>query len=226
MPTFTDLFYAGPQNIGNPDLKPEKSSTLEGGIKWSKPVFQGSLVVFYRDGNNIIDWVKSNQDDLWQPQNLTNLISYGTELQTTLNLNKWLGVGFPDRVSFNYFYNNLEKKETNYISNYILDNIKHKLTGSVNYKFLKNFVIDLKTTFQDRDGTYTVFSNGSFGHEEPYPPFWIFDGKLSYMTKTVQVYCSVSNLFDKDYFDLGNLPQPGRWVKVGIKYQFTVSKKE
>ena len=226
MPTFTDLFYESRENIGNPDLKPEKSSTLEGGIKWSKPVFQGSLVVFYRDGNNIIDWVKSNQEDLWQPQNLTNLVSFGAEVQATLNLNKWLGVGFPDRISFNYFYNNLEKKETDYISNYTLDNIKHKLTGSVNYKFLKNFVIDLKTTFQDRDGTYTVFENGKLGQEEPYPPFWIFDGKLSYVTKSIQFYCSANNIFDKYYYDLGNLPQPGRWVKAGIIYQFSVSKKE
>jgi len=29
MPTFTDLFYSGPTNIGNPDLKPEKSITYE-----------------------------------------------------------------------------------------------------------------------------------------------------------------------------------------------------
>ena len=39
MPTFTDLYYKGPTNIGNPDLKPEKAATIEGGVKWSSSVF-------------------------------------------------------------------------------------------------------------------------------------------------------------------------------------------
>ncbi|MBN2635298.1 MAG: TonB-dependent receptor [Prolixibacteraceae bacterium] len=226
MPTFTDLFYKGVTNIGNPDLKPEKSATIEGGLKWSNPFIQGSAVVFYRDGNNIIDWVKLNQEDLWQPQNLTSLFSYGTEIQAMFNLKKWLGNGFPDRMNLNYFFNDLEKKETSYISNYTLDNIKHKITGSLNYNVLKNFVIDLKVIYQDRDGTFTAFNNGSNSWEEVYPSFWIFDGKLSYTTKAFQFYCSANNIFNQHYFDLGNLPQPGRLIKAGITYRFSNSKKE
>jgi len=30
------------------------------------------------------------------------------------------------------------------------------------------------------------------------------------------IYGSVNNMFDIEYFDLGNVPQPGRWFKLGI----------
>ncbi len=183
MPTFTDLYYKGPTNIGNPDLKPEKSATIEGGIKWNRPVFMGNLVAFYRNGTNIIDWVKMEEDDLWQPQNLTRLTSYGAEIQARVNLEKWLGKGFPQMVSIDYFYNNLEKKNADFISNYVLDNLKHKFVGSINYEIIKHLIFNLKITFQDRAGTYTAFENGSSGREISYPPFWIVDSKLNYVLK-------------------------------------------
>ncbi len=220
MPTFTDLYYKGPTNIGNPDLKPEKSATIEGGVKWNRPVFQGNWTLFYRNGANIIDWVKMEEDELWQPQNLTHLISYGTEVQLKMDIEKWLGRHWPKQISLNYFFNNLEKKNANFISNYVLDNLKHKFVGSVNYEFIKHLVLDLKITFQDRAGTYTVFENGNYRHEKAYPPFWIFDSKLSYTFKKLNFYLMANNIFNHNYYDLGNVPQPGRWVKVGISYQF------
>ncbi|MFW6310124.1 MAG: TonB-dependent receptor plug domain-containing protein, partial [Prolixibacteraceae bacterium] len=63
MPTFTDLYYAGPTNVGNPHLKPEKSAAIEGGLRINNNYFQGHAVLFYRRGDDVIDWVKENQDD-------------------------------------------------------------------------------------------------------------------------------------------------------------------
>ncbi|MBK6285261.1 MAG: TonB-dependent receptor [Draconibacterium sp.] len=61
MPTFTDLYYQGPTNIGNPDLKPEKTASIEGGFKLNSDLLKGYLIGFYRKGKDIIDWVKLNQ---------------------------------------------------------------------------------------------------------------------------------------------------------------------
>ncbi|MDP3432191.1 MAG: TonB-dependent receptor, partial [Bacteroidota bacterium] len=58
MPTFTDLFYNGPTNIGNPDLKPEKSVTYEGGLKLTFKGFSGHAGAYHRRGKNLIDWVR------------------------------------------------------------------------------------------------------------------------------------------------------------------------
>lgn len=218
MPTFTDLYYQGPTNIGNPDLNPEKTATLEGGFKLNSGVVQGYFIGFYRKGNDIIDWVKVNNTDKWQPQNLTQINSYGTEIQLQFNLKKYLGRNFPNNINLSYLYNNLEKEDFDVISYYVLDHLKHKFVGSVNQTVLKNFVVDLKAMFQDREGTYTQFENGSYGTEAEYNPFWIFDGKVSYNRKRLGVYISVNNIFDLEYYDIGNVAQPGRWTKAGISY--------
>jgi iron complex outermembrane receptor protein len=218
MPTFTDLYYQGPTNIGNPDLNPEKTATLEGGFKLNSGVVQGYLIGFYRKGNDIIDWVKINNTDKWQPQNLTQINSYGTEIQLQFNLKKYLGRNFPNNINLSYLYNNLEKEDFDFTSYYVLDHLKHKFVGSVNQTILKNFVVDLKVMFQDREGTYAQFENGNYGLEAEYEPFWIFDGKVSYNRKRLGVYISVNNILDLEYYDIGNVAQPGRWTKVGISY--------
>lgn len=218
MPTFTDLYYSGPTNIGNPDLNPEKSASIEGGVKFSSAFIKGYLIGFYRKGIDVIDWVKLEQDDKWQPQNLTILNSYGSEILVQFNLNKRFGKHYPNHFSINYLFNNQEKGEMDFISYYVLDNLKHKLTASFNQTIARNFTFDIKAVFQDRQGTYSAFKNGAFSNEVEYEPFWIFDGKLNYNWKKLNCYLSVNNIFDVDYYDLGNVAQPSRWIKFGILY--------
>ncbi len=220
MPTFTDLYYQGPTNIGNPDLKPEKTTSFEGGFKLNSDLIQGHWIGFYRKGINTIDWVKKDESEKWQPQNLTRLSSYGTEIQLQFSLKKYFGRNLPNIVNLNYFYNALDKEEgQHFISNYVLDNLRHKLVGSINQTVFRNFNIDLKAVFQDREGTYTKFYNGNWGNEVEYNPFWIFDGKVNYNWKNLQIYISVNNILNLNYIDIGNVVQSGRWAKVGISYQ-------
>jgi len=219
MPTFTDLYYNGPTNIGNPDLNPEKSATLEGGFKLNSGFIQGYCIGFYRKGNDIIDWVKIEQSEKWQPKNLTRLNSYGSEIQIQFNIKKRFGNNYPNQISFNYLYNNLEKEEMDIISYYVLDHLKHKFVGSINQTIFKNFNIDLKVLFQDREGSYTSYENGGWSNEVDYEPFWIFDGKIRYNWKDLDIYLSVNNIFNLNYYDMGNIKQPGRWTKFGISYR-------
>ena len=219
MPTFTDLYYSGPTNIGNANLKPEKSSALEGGVRFNSKLVSGQWVIFYQSGKNIIDWVKMENDELWQPQNLTSLNSMGTELQLEFELKKYLGNGFPNKIYLNYFYNNLSKENSDFISNYVLDNLAHKLVLSINQNIIKMLSVNVTVNFQDREGTYAKFENGNTLGEVEYDPFWLFDGKLNYNYKKCQLFLAVSNIFNIKYFDIGNVSQPGRWVKAGISYQ-------
>ena len=222
MPTFTDLYYSGPTNIGNPNLNPEKSATIEGGLKLSQDFIQGHFVVFYRQGKNIIDWVKMEGDEVWQPQNLTQLNSLGTEVHIQFNLRKQFGNPFPNKLMFSYFNNKLEKEDYDFISNYVLDNLKHKFVGSVNQSITKNISIDFKASFQSREGTHTEFKNNDWGNEVNYKPFWLFDAKVIYNWNVLNVFVSANNIFDLNYNDIGNVEQPGRWIKAGISYQFNI----
>lgn len=222
MPTFTDLYYEGPTNIGNPDLRPEKSATIEGGIKLNDKFIQGHFVVFYRRGDDIIDWIKMDDETVWQPLNLTRLNSLGTEVHLQLNLRKRFGSPLPEKIFVSYFFNNLEKNDFDFISNYVLDNLKHKFVGGIHQSITRQITFNLKAVFQKREGTYAEYKNGDWGNEVSYKPFWMFDTKVNYNLKRFNSFVSVNNIFDTTYNDIGNVLQPGRWIKAGIIYQFNI----
>jgi len=219
MPTFTDLYYEGPTNIGNPELLPEKSSTFESGLKLNGRIIHGDWVIFNRHGKNIIDWVKTAEEEIWQPQNLTQLKSLGTQVNIQMFVGKYFGLNYDDKIKISYFYNNLQKETTNFISNYVLDNLKHKFVVSVDKEIFPEFNLSLKSIYQDREGTFTLFSNGNWAEETPYRPFWRFDFNLNYQYRNVGIYAGAKNIFNKKYFDIGNVIQPERWIKAGITYK-------
>ena len=219
MPTFTDLYYQGPTNIGNPDLEPERSGTIEGGFKMYSILFRGHTVVFYRKGKDIIDWVKEDENsEVWQPQNLTEINNLGVELESQFLFRNKFGNQYPN-LTISYLFNNLEKGEADFISNYALDNLKHKCVISLNQQLLNNLLLDLRMVYQDRNGTYTKFEETNPVGEVAYDPFFTVDGKLNYQLKKVTFFASVNNIFDIGYNDIGNVIQPGRWFKAGITYQ-------
>jgi iron complex outermembrane receptor protein len=220
MPTFTDLYYSGPTNVGNPELKPEKSSTFEGGLKLNSKIVKGQVVLFYRKGSNIIDWVKSSEDDeLWQSMNHTKITSRGAEISLTYFPGEHLHGKWPNKLELNYLYNSQNKEAGDFISYYVLDNLRHKFVASLNQTVFKRVSVDLKMRLQDREGAFTLYRDGAPAEETPYAPFWLFDGKISWQRENLSLFVSVNNIFDNRYFDLGNVLQPGRWLKTGITYK-------
>ncbi len=221
MPTFTDLYYNGPTNNGNPELKPEKSLTLEGGIKLKSKTVSGDFILFHRRGKNIIDWVKKHSDDLWKTENLTQINSLGTELKLVVSPSEIWDRNWPESIKVSYFYNNQEKSTSGFISNYVLDNLKHKITASATQKLGDWLQVNLRGIFQDREGTFTQYKNKLPVGEIPYNPFWLIDSKLVFHTGNFKAYVSVTNLFNRRYYDLGNIVQPGRWLKTGISWEIS-----
>jgi len=220
MPTFTDLYYSGPTNIGNPNLKPEKSSEIEGGIKFNSPAVHGHIDAFYRNGKDIIDWVRTSEELLWETQNLTEIHSTGIETQVQVLPEKlFLHPLFLKKLSVNYSYIKLDKGENNFYSNYILDNLKHKFDVTLYNSIWKQFSASWQVSWQDRNGTYTKFENGNYTEEVGYNPFWLVNLKLLWKNENMEIYSTVANLFDTKYNDIGNIRQPGRWISFGVNYQ-------
>jgi iron complex outermembrane receptor protein len=213
MPTFTDLFYSGPTNIGNPDLKPEESVNNEGGIKLNYKGFTGHTGVFYRIGKNLIDWVRVSETDKWQAQNLTEINTKGVEVDGTFFPEKiWDRRIFITKLGVNYSYIELKKGENNVYSYYVLDNLKHKLDLEVNHKIWKNLQGSWRASYQDRNGMRTT--------TEPYKPFWQVNTRIMWKTQSTEFYAMATNLFDVKYYDLGTVEQPGRWISLGISHRF------
>ncbi|MBD0404446.1 TonB-dependent siderophore receptor [Flammeovirga sp. EKP202] len=220
IPTYTDLYYDGPTNVGNDSLKEERATTIELGYKIEKKGFSGSASVFRRYGKNIIDWVRTSSDDQWQAQNLTSLTTSGLTLNAGLNFRQILHEeAFLKNIRFSYIYLNVDKEASeDLISNYVLDHLNHKATmGISHHLFLKNLNADWQLVYQDRNGTYTAYNPEGTGVETPYDPFFTVDLRISYTWKNLYFYGEGSNLFDVQYNDIGNVPQPGRWLRAGVR---------
>ena len=79
IPTYTDLYYSDKTTIGNENLVPESASSIEIGMKYNKSLLSMSFSYFQRNAKNIIDYVKENEDDLWNARNIGSLKTSGFE---------------------------------------------------------------------------------------------------------------------------------------------------
>lgn len=69
LPSFTELYYHSPSNIGDDNLSPESSKNLGFNIKKLCINGQVNLSFFYRKQDNMIDWVKDKSKEPWRVVN-------------------------------------------------------------------------------------------------------------------------------------------------------------
>jgi iron complex outermembrane receptor protein len=219
LPSFTDLYYKGPQNIGNPDLKPEQAWTLETGLKVGTKGLTGYLSYFHRWGTDIIDWIWLTDVQKWHTVNYTRLNTDGVEIAAQLHPQEMLSKDFfIEQVLLSYSYTLLSKNSDTVRSNYALDNLRHKIALGVNHRIYKKFGATWQLTYQERNGQYGKYDAVAKTTTDTYfKPFWLLDGRVFYQTKWVKIFADVTNIFNANYIDLGNIAQPGRWVKAGVE---------
>ena len=226
LPTFTDLYYNGPQNIGNPALKPENAWTYESGVKYYNNGVDARFSFFHRKAENVIDWIWQDSLEKWKTENITRLATDGFELSLSLTDRLLKGVlPFIEDVRFSYSYTTIQKYSKNTISYYALDNLKHKITLDITQNIIPGLDIVWKASFQDRNGGYLKWNSDSqmYDKEETaYRPFFLLDTKLLYTKNDFKVFIDFSNILNSEYMDFGNIPQPGIWVKAGIELKFDI----
>lgn len=221
MPTFTDLYYEGKTNKGNPDLKPEESEAFEVGAKYSTHFLRAHIAGFYRKGKNMIDWVKERPEDIWESRNLTKVDNLGFETNISISPRELLNERFfIQKLEVGYAFIHQNKDSEGYISNYALDYLKHKFTAQLSHSIWKGFSAAWYLRWQDRAGSYIRYENLKPAYEEPYAPYCLVDLKVNWQHEALNVYAELNNLFNTTYYDLGNIPQPSIWFKVGFRYTF------
>lgn len=233
LPTFTDLYYDGTTNVGNPDLKPEEAWSYETGVKFLNDFLSVQVAAFYRDGKNIIDWVKDpenpvieDNDTIWACKNLLSLKTVGIEFSSTLYPGKLLWPDFFIRkLSISYSFIDAQKETGDIISKYALDYLKHKLIISSKFAITSKTGIDLNINLQDRAGTYTYYDSetGLWPEEREYNPLLLADIRLWWNKNwninnlKTMFYVDVTNMLNCDYYDIANVPMPGISIMGGIK---------
>ncbi len=218
LPSFTDLFYQGPQNVGNPELKPEEATTFESGLNYEKRGITGHASIFYRIGKETIDWVWE-EDEKWHTQNITELNTFGGEISLSIDPGQWLNKPFfIDHIRTAYGYTEISRSAGDFISNYALDNLKHKWIFDVGFKLPYHFSISYNMRYYDRNGSYLSYDTQTASSIElPYENYLLNDVSLQFSKKRIAVYIELTNIFDVEYNNRGSVVQPGRWIIGGIR---------
>lgn len=221
MPTFTDLYYTTATHISNYNLKPEDSESFELGFKYNTPLIKAYATGYIMKGKNLIDWIKRTPNsEKWESMNLTKIDKQGLELGATIFL-KQLFSNLDPSTTLNLGYTRLHQKKNSedYISNYTLNYLRDKFTLGVNHSIYKGLSASWYFRWQKRMGRYLKYENTKPATTQtPYPAFSTLDLQLNWKVRDFSINLTANNIFDKKYFDLGNVPQAGFWLIGGISY--------
>ena len=214
-PNYTERYYSSPTYEGNKYLKSEYSKNMEFGINFKNEFHNSSFTIYQREGEDMIDWVLLQGDSIWRTANLSSVNCNGYEFSSNIKLNKIIGPQFPfSTFSCNYSFNELDSSSIGFQSAYVLDNIREKLTLSTTQKIGKRTVINWRANMQDREGSYIDFVSQE---EIDYSSFWLFSARISHSFAKKTIFFEINNISDNNYVDYGNVPQPGRWMRLGLK---------
>lgn len=211
------------RNIGNPDLKPETSTTIDFGLDWRpNRRFTISPTLFYRNSTNLIDYTLTNEMDI---QNATNLIN-GADYFYSLNVAESNTSGFEllttgrfiiqDQArltlqgGFTYIYTT---DRDGIVSRYIANHPSHQMNLGIRFHY-SHFQIHSQNE-------YNVRSSENFEQLNSSIPSSVFlsNLKISFNPEGARfgAYLSVMNLTDVQYQEILGAPMPGRWFIAGIQ---------
>jgi len=210
LPTFTDLYYKSATQLANPNLKPEKSKTIEIGTKVQQPDWKLDATIYKRYGENVIDWNKEPDSTKWQSRNLTNVNAIGADFA----FEYYIRQSFLDKVSLTYSYLQLDKAAVGFDSKYALDYLKNKVTLSVQHKIWNNLSASWIGSYSDRAGQYTDFTSGKLVN---YKPYFLLNGRLLWSQTRFDIFADMNNILNTSYADFGGLTQPGISANIGFR---------
>ena len=220
-PTFTELFYKSPTNEGNTNLKSEFTSTVSLSAKCRKPGISTELSTYYSHGKDMIDWVMYTSDDIYHSANF-QLDNMGFEINDVFLFHEWFDC-IPTTFSIGYHFIHQERHDDVEIfkSYYALEYLKHKMVAQFNIQPIKRLELQLSYRLVSRNGGFLVYQDGkNTGLMKEYDPYGILDFKVNYAFKKVDVFGELNNVLNTEYYDFGNVPQPGIVGKIGAKYHF------
>ena len=207
-PTYTDLYYHSATQISDPNLKPEVSHHAEITLRYTQPHFYAVATVYGRHGSNIIDWVRQPEESVWHSMNHATIDAFGGDLQAA-----YRGAGLLRRLGLSYSYCTLAQAADGYISNYVLDYLRHKVGLDLVLSPFKGFRVKLLADYHYRVGTYTDLQ----GQPQAYAPVFLLNGGVEYDLWQLTLFAEGYNVLNKEYCDYGGIPQPGISFLGGVR---------
>ncbi len=198
IPSFTELYYSDSANKGNPNLGIERADNFRLGMDFREgPIFL-NLDGFLRRGRNLIDWTRASQTDLWQATSLGRVDFSGIEFSFK----------FKPHLNFSYNYTHADKKASGFFSKYALDILKHQ------------FILDIYSTIFGMNFSWQLSYNQRYYGETYFVGNLYIGKKIKSKNLILEPFLRIDNFSNTKYTEVSGVPQPGRWIKSGLKFEW------
>ncbi len=188
-------------SYGDPGLEPEESTGWDFGLEQS--VYENRVTlgatVFHNELENMIDY----DYNTWSYGNIARADTKGVEISGSAHAAENL------TIRLNYTYTNTKDITTGMP---LLRRAKNKISFDLNYGFLERGNVNLEILYVgERDDIYEVKLDG----------YVLFNPAASFqITRNIQMFGRVENLFDRDYVEVAGYGTPGISVYGGLKFSF------
>ncbi|MCL5029874.1 MAG: TonB-dependent receptor [Bacteroidetes bacterium] len=202
IPTYTELYYSSPASVGNPNLQTEETVDYEIGLNTLHPEYNARASIFYKQGKNLIDWVRASSTQPWTARNITKINTAGVELNLEVDPSALIK-NFPIyKASLDYTYLNSSQVADEFQSQYLLQYLRHQLIVNVENNWWAGIRQSWELRYESRVNAADNF---------------LVDTQLSRSFNQWKIFVKATNLFDKSYYEVSGVPLPGRWITAGIK---------
>ncbi len=204
-PTFNDLYWPFDGfTQGNPNLRPEKSWSWEGGFDLGyQSGLQLSATYFTNKLKDLIDWAPGT-DFVWRPTNITSAEIDGAEFKTLVPLTKSL------KFDFGYTYLNAKDVDLN---RFLIYRAKNKFDTGLTLEYEK---WDVRFYGESLSRRYTDTDNTNFLKKN----FVAYLDTSYKVNNYLTTFVSIDNIFNKSYQSVLGYPVPGFAINGGVRGEF------
>ncbi len=203
IPTYTDLYYNDLTTLGNDKLEPEEAIAEEIGFKFISSNLNISLAFFNRDSKNLIDFIKSTEEEPFKATNIRALNTKGFETSVDYNFS---AIGFNQKMNLGYTFLEDKIKELNlHYSRYAINSLKHQFIANFRSQFIKNLSQTILYKYAVRTG----------GDE-----YSVVDVSANYQIQNFEISLTANNIFNEEYTETNLVPMPKGNLLFGLKYDF------
>ena len=206
VPTFTERFYSDPANLARPEVGPETAWAGEGGADLF--LNRGWLLqatVFGRADRDVIDWLRATTAERWRTYNIRDVATRGVELSARKSL---------PRGSFlqaEYTALDIDATAVNQLSKYLLDYAPRTFVAAASAPLPGRFRVAPRLEYRRRRRQIGT---------PPRPAtsdYVLLDARVSrILASNYELYIEGTNLFDRQYQEIANVPMPGAAMSVGF----------
>jgi len=200
LPSYTDLYYHDPSNVGSPYLKPETAWSYDTAVEWNGGGrVKADVGFFHRRERNNIDYIRASPTDIWRAANYNSLQFTGVEAGVTLRpaTDQTIELRYTSLHGAEDNITGLAWKYTfNYPSNHAVATWQAKLPGGL--------------LARTRVGVLQRFRSDAYA---------LWDVYVAARRSRFTPFAQFTNISDTQYREVLGVVMPGRAAVVGVEWR-------